>query len=554
MKSIGIDIGSHSIKLVEVVTTNKGFIVSRAQERFLSLKTNQDPEIEVIEILNDLVGKEDPTTTMICAALPQERVILRHKIFPFKDRFKIAKSLPFELEEEIPMSAEQTIFDAKTIRYVGDTSEVIAAAVTKTQIGSFVSKLQDAGAKPNLVTAEGLAFSNVFEAWSEAPPQLPPVVDISEETIIPKGLKVILNIGFQKTLVLAFERDRLIGVRTILWGGKQIADAIAKKYELPFYEAKKEMELKGFILPSKSNASFDAKIFSDTISKSVRELVRDLQLTFLELKTEFKCEIDQLFLTGGVSPLRGLGAFLTIQLDIPVNPIGIYSKFPQIAYNTTDFPEQRFGVALGIAIEGIKKPRNPAIQFLRNEFAQQNNFFSKVIQTYGRTLVYASVLFGLFLSYGFARQYFAESAEMAAEDNLKEQAVKSAKITRRQATAQGIQRYIRDTKKRSSEIKVLSNVVQMNSALDVMKRISETVPGKTLVTMDLHTLRIIDENVEMHGYVKTENEVRSLQQELSKMSMNGKINVNEPKLPALVEKTAFSFTFKTDRNLNSSKE
>jgi general secretion pathway protein L len=346
----------------------------------------------------------------------------------------------------------------------------------------------------------------------------------------------------------------LIAVRTLLWGGKQLTEAIAKKYELPFYEAKKEMELKGFILPSKSNASFDAKIFSDTISKSVRDLVRDLQLTFLELKTEFKCEIDQVFLTGGVSPLRGLGAFLTIQLDTPVNPIGIYSKFPQISFNTADFPEQRFGVALGIALEGIKKPRNPALQFLRNEFAQQNNFLSKVIQTYGRTLVYASIFFGLFLTYGFFRQHFAESAQISAEDNLKEQAVSSAKIPRKQATAQGIQKYLRDTKKRSSEIKVLSNVMQMNSAMDVLKKISETVPGKTNLSLDLHTLRIIDENVEMYGYVRNENEVRALQKELGRISSNGKITQNEPKLPALADKTAFSFTFKTDRNLNSSRE
>lgn len=551
MKSIGIDIGSHSIKLVEIQTTNKGHIITRAREQFLSLKTNQDQDLEIIEILRELVKNEDPGQVRFCLGMPQERVILRHKLFPFKDRLKISKSLPFELEEDIPMSSDNAIFDAKIILTRGETAEVLAAAVTKSSIAQLLSKIEDAGIQPSILSAEGMALSNVFENWNDAPPQYPPLVTLGEEIIEARRLKIILQIGFSKTMVMAFEKDRLIALRTILWGGKQITEAISRKYELPFMEAKKELELKGFILPSKNNASYDAKIFSDTISKTVRELVRDLQLSFLEIKTEFQAEVTDVYMTGGMSTLRGLGAFLTLNLDLPVNVVTIYNRFPQIIFNVAEYPDQRFGTALGLALEGIKKPRNPALQFLRNEFAQSNNRLAQLTQFWGRTLVVSSAFLLMLIVYGYLRDSLSLEADALAEENLRTQAVQVAKIPARSATEGGIQRYIRDTRKRVSEVRALSGVIQMNSAMDVLKRVTESAPGKDRITLDLHTFRVRDNNVEMQGYVNSENEINILQNELRRIASDGKISTSPAQIPARAGKTSFSVLFKADRNLQA---
>ncbi|MFN7904556.1 MAG: pilus assembly protein PilM, partial [Pseudobdellovibrionaceae bacterium] len=306
MRSIGIDVGSHGIKIIEITTTNKGFLVTQAIEKQFSLKAHQDHEIEVLEYLKELTQNyDDSTRVVIC--VPQEKIITRYKNFPFKDRNKILKSLAFELDEDLPYSSEDAIFDAKMIRTIGNTADVLACAVKQTQVEKIYDLFQSIGRKPDLMTAEGLAFANIFEEWNLPPPSLP-ALEISIDQLAPelKKLKVVLTLGYTKTLITAYHNEQMIAVQTIFWGGKNLIDSIAKKYELPFYEAKKETELKAFILPSKNNASFDAKIFSDTISKSFRDLVRDLQLALLEMKTEHAGEIQEIFLTGGLSHVKGL--------------------------------------------------------------------------------------------------------------------------------------------------------------------------------------------------------------------------------------------------------
>src|SRR5437868_4655555 len=180
--------------------------------------------------------------------------------------------------------------------------------------------------------------------------------------------------GHTRTLVCAFEGNSLIGVRTILWGAKNIADAITKKYEIPYLDALKEVQNKAFILTSKQGATFDQITFSETIAKSVRELVRDLQLSILEFKSEFNAVITQVGLTGGSSSIKNLGPFLTQQLEVPVNKIYPLDLIPNVLFEKNAKTDTTFGMALGIAIEGLKKPRNPAINFLKGEFAKQNNY------------------------------------------------------------------------------------------------------------------------------------------------------------------------------------
>ena len=114
MKSVGIDIGTYSIKVVEVISQNKGQLrVSQFLEHSLGQNPAFDPEIEIIEFLKGLAKAYDPSNTRFVFGLRQDQVSVRHKIFPFNDRLKINKSLPFELEEDLPFSAETAIFDAK---------------------------------------------------------------------------------------------------------------------------------------------------------------------------------------------------------------------------------------------------------------------------------------------------------------------------------------------------------------------------------------------------------------------------------------------------------
>src|SRR5689334_23360974 len=99
MKSVGIDIGSTSVKVMEITATNKGLVLSRFIEHSLSTNPTHDPELNIIEFMRHLASEYDLNTTTFSVALRQEQVASRYKNFPFRERQKILKSLPFELEE-----------------------------------------------------------------------------------------------------------------------------------------------------------------------------------------------------------------------------------------------------------------------------------------------------------------------------------------------------------------------------------------------------------------------------------------------------------------------
>lgn len=552
MRSLGIDIGSSSIKIVEVQNTAKGFQVSQFFEHALNIAPGTDQDLEIIEFLREFVTHYDHNQTRFILGLRPDRVSIRNKFFPFNDRIKIAKSLAFELEEDIPFSADNAIFDAKIVKTLGTGAEVLACAAPKVHVQNLIQRAQDIGVDPFLISSEGTAFANVYERWNEAPPALiPPSIPIeSEQDNRPvRHVQLTLNIGHTRTLVTAFEGNSLIAVRSILWGGKNIAEAITAKYEIPFLESIKELQTKAFILTNKQGATFDQVTFSDTIAKSVREMARDLQLSILELKSEFNAQIHSIGLTGGVSQIQNLGPFLTQLLEIPANRVSALEAIPNVLFDRTVQNGAKAGIALGLAIEGFKKPRNPPINFLRGDFAKENHQLKMFWNKWGHTAKVATAALLVLFVYSSLRESFSLSLADRTQEVLKDQAKSVAGLKGKNASESGIRKYIRENKKRAADLKTLASVANMNSALDIVKKINDATPPKTAITLDVMQLQVVDNRVLMQGYVNSAQEITTLQQSLTNISDDGQIKTQKTTLSPMTGRTAFSFSFIVDRGV-----
>ena len=352
MKSVGIDIGSASIKVVEVNANSKGIVVSQFVEYPFNMSPNADHEIELIEFLKGITSAYDSDSTRFVVGLRQENISIRLKNFPFNDRQKILKSLPFELEEDLPLTQDTAIFDAKIIRYLGNSAEVLALAAPKHRIETTITRLRDSGFDPHIMTSEGVALANCFEAWNSPIPSLP-AKDINfDEPTVDRNITVTVHIGHTRTLICAFEKNSLIGMRTILWGGKNTADSIVRRYEIPFVEAIKEMQTKAFILLNKDGASYDQIVFSDTIASQVKDLAKELRISILEFKAEFNGVVESIGITGGTSQILNLNAYLTQLLELPVNKQKTLLQFSVGNFEKTTRTDSIIGVALGLAIDG----------------------------------------------------------------------------------------------------------------------------------------------------------------------------------------------------------
>lgn len=553
MKSVGIDIGSSSIKVVELTTTAKEVSVSKFHLHQLGLNPAFDSELEILDYLRSLVASYDPATTKFVFGLRQDRVSVRHKVFPFVDRLKILKSLPFELEEDLPFSSETAVYDAKLIKTMGHQAEILACATPKHRVADALRLMADVGIDLHILSSEGIALANCFEKWNEQIRIEPPGQNEFEGTAPPRNISLILDIGHTRTLVLAMYGDNLVGCRSVLWGGKNLAEALAKRYEMPFVEAVKEMQTKAFILPSKEGASYDQIVFSDTISSSVKELARELQISILEFRSEFGGEIEKISITGGVSQILNLGPFLTTQLDVAVNKTETLGTF-RTSFGRDPGADAVIGVALGLAIEGLKKPRNPPLNFLRGEFAKQNDVIKRFWEDWGTSVKVLAASFVVFFIYSSLRENTALSLADKANDALKLQARQVAKLPAREANEAGVKKYIKENKRKAQEMRTLVSLAKVNSALDIMKKITDATPGKNQVSLNIKSLKVQDEFVEIEGTLANPNEMSIFQRALTSVSSDGKIEARAPLMTAPAGAVAFGFAFKVDRGLSKSTE
>ncbi len=552
MRSIGIDIGTFSAKVCVVDANKKGLFVERFHERILVSTNPFDRNIEVIEFLRTELAGEDPLQIKFVGAISQDLVSIHTKVFPFKDRIKIFRSLPFELEEETPFNPDDTIFDGRLVRFEAAQAEVLACACPKDTIKACLQLLSDSGISPHLLTPEGIAFANHFEKWMEPIPVVAAIHDPSapsELPIPPRQCEAMIQIGHTKTLLLVYEETKIVDIRCLSWGGDNIAKAIQEKYNITYSEALKQLQGNAFILTSHDNATPDQIFFSNVIADTVKELVRELRLVLMEIQATSNVVIQSMGITGGVSRLQNLAPFLTQGLELPINKFSILNQYPNIHFEVTPEIDASIGIAMGLAIEGLRKPRNPAVSFLRGEFTVQSHALKNFVDTWGTALKFAA--FGVVLLYVYAsfRDSMATTMVEEATTVMTDQASALAKLKGSKASEASIEKFISDKRKTIKELKEVETFVGMNSALEILKKINDASPGRSTLRMEVRKMQIKDSLVHMEGYVSSVRETEMLQQSLKSLAKDLKIKSVPVQFSLPPGKVGFGFEFNVDRNV-----
>ena len=105
MKSVlGLDVGSHSIKAVELQQTLRGLDPIQ-----LRLCPRRDPDTPLEEVLRPFIKQHHLGTEHVLCAVPGGRLSSRRLDFPFRDRRRLRQAVPFEIEGEAPFDLEDVV-------------------------------------------------------------------------------------------------------------------------------------------------------------------------------------------------------------------------------------------------------------------------------------------------------------------------------------------------------------------------------------------------------------------------------------------------------------
>lgn len=545
MRSVGVDIGTYSVKVCAVDHGSKGLVLTHFVEHPLTTNTQFDRDLETIEFLRKVLPGFDPSKTKFTFSIRQDRISVRLKSFPFRDRSKIQRSLPFELEEELPLNPDDTIYDCRMSCFKGASAEVLAAAATKEAIRPAMQIISDSGVEAQNLTPEGFGLANIFEAWSEAPKS--EADDLGDlETRPAKNCKVMVHIGHSKTLILLFDGKKLLDIRSLSFGGQNLALAISKKYEIAYSQALRQLQTNSFILLSPQGATQDQIFFSQLMESTLSELIRDLRLSIIEFRAQFHCDIGEILLSGGVSRLQNIGPFITQGLEVPVNRNPILNQFADVMFEKTAWNDAVCPVALGLAIEGLRKSINPPMNLLRGEFAKQSQAGKAIYEKWGLTIKYAGAMLVLLFIYSGIRESAALSMLDRAGEILKEQGKTVAKLSPTKSNEKNIKNYI---KKQNTVVKSIENLTRAASitpAIDTLKAISNSLPTRSSLALEIRRLEIKGESILLEGYVNSTTDVSTVKNSLKSVASSN-VQTNSTGLPPQPGKTPFRFNFDVTR-------
>jgi type IV pilus assembly protein PilM len=319
---VGVDIGSSSIKAVELRPGGKGgaehHLVKLGQES-LPPEAIVDGAImdsgAVIDAIQRLFAAQKVKTGDVATSVSGNAVIVKKISLPQMTPEELAESIHWEAEQYIPFDIQDVALDYEVVEGggTGENMEVLLVAAKKDKISDFTSVLSQAGKTPQIVDVDVFALQNCYEVnYGVDPGRVIALLNVGAS---------IMNINIVKGASSIFNRD-------IAVGGNQYTDAVQKDLNLSFEQAetfKRGGRVEGL---SPENLAPIAQAVSESIAL-------EIQKTFDFFKaTSSEDRIDRIFLSGGTAKMRGLPELLGERFEAPVE---ILNPFNNVTYNPRDF-------------------------------------------------------------------------------------------------------------------------------------------------------------------------------------------------------------------------
>ncbi len=321
---VGLDIGSSTIKLVELIQDSsrvKLLSAGVADNPVKEWKEKNIPEAEdtIAKLIKNACKKFDIKGKNVAIALGTSDVIFDYLRFPTLDEKELANAVKLEAEQRISSDINEFSIDYKRLGVKDETGHenILLVAVPKEIIRKKVDIAEKAGLEPMVMDVEPLALLNCLAGLES---------DSRKEN---KSIG-ILNIGSNITNLSIISKDNFPTIRNVNFGGDKFSDFIVKETKLPFKEAenlKKEPEklkLKG-IDTLKMIEKLTISLINE-ITSSIEYTNKRISKTKEEDKSKVTSGplVKKMFLTGGSSLFEGMDAFLSKNLGIEVvkwNPL-----------------------------------------------------------------------------------------------------------------------------------------------------------------------------------------------------------------------------------------
>jgi type IV pilus assembly protein PilM len=342
---VGVDIGRDTIRAVEVENAaTERPVVTRVHAVGLPEGAVRGGEVRdgaaVTAAMLQLWKEGAFKSNDVVMGIGNQRVLARDVTVPYASLDQIRESLPFQVQDVLPMPASEAVLDFYPISEgTSDDGRVVHGlliAAEKSAVLGNVNAIRKAGLAPVQVDLIPFALARVLGRGKLA-----------------EGTAVLVEIGANTTHVIITTAGVPQFVRMIPVGGDDVTRAIAEQLEIEEPEAEAAKRARG-LTSAPVTSEFD-KVVAEVIYEKLGELFNSLRNTINYFANTRHTEpMTTIYLGGGGARLTGLAQALE---EVTRLHVVVADPFETVEVASDarrgDTPLESMTLALGLALGSV---------------------------------------------------------------------------------------------------------------------------------------------------------------------------------------------------------
>ncbi len=399
MNILAIDVGTYSIKIIEVRSERKNLIIIEKQEIVLEDAKVHYPNIVNLselqkEVLASFIQKKSGDLKIIFQ-IPNEMLTTRYLEIPGKSKRKTEQIIPFQLDENLPYSLSQAHFSSRLHKHTGGFS-VLSNIAQLNLFKDFFSFFENKEAGPSILTSE----ISTLQAYVDH--------------IRMNDICCILDLGHKTTKAYFVQDRQIVSNHTSFVAGNIINEIISKTYQISYEDAVIYKNENAFLLTDEQLAevSPEQRDFALLMKQIFQPLILDLKRWEIGHRVKFGTNIDKIYLLGGTSQINSIENFLNYHTGLKVETLPPLLDIK----NEYAINDKSFYLVKMMAIS--QKQSSSLINFLTGKFQTASNAFisihSAVFIWVRTTFIALLLILGLFTE----KFFFLNKQEKAIDSKI----------------------------------------------------------------------------------------------------------------------------------------
>ena len=335
--SFGLDISDESLKFVELIPSNKDIKLGRYGERKIPLGVIESGKIKDLKKMEEILTslKREEKIKRVRVSLPEEQMYLFEFRLEKAGIENIRESIELSLEEYIPISAQDAVFDYEIIEEDERGFHLQVSAIPKNIIDDYLSVFKDSGISVQSFELEAQAIARAVLRKNN------------------KETYMIVDFGEKRTGIFIVSSGVVVFTSTLDVGGTLLTNMIQKSFKISLEEAEKMKRKYGLERNAENKELFSVILNSVSILRD--EIMK--HFTYWHTHKEGNREhspIRKIILCGGDSNLLGFAEYLSVSTkntiemaNVWTNIINTEKYIPEIKFEQSLTYAGAIGLALG---------------------------------------------------------------------------------------------------------------------------------------------------------------------------------------------------------------